>query len=95
MHTRVAASGRNADFDLDVSNDSPSAITYANNRFYVVDGHLGVVYAYTSSGQRVESADFYLDPDNISPSDITYANNRFYVVDWGNGKVYVYTGSGQ
>ena len=97
------------DFDLDRDNVFPGGITYANNRFYVVDiGSRDVsgdekVYVYTNSGQRVASADFVLDSDNIYPIGITYANNRFYVADAGelgvnvsgNGKVYVYTNSGQ
>ena len=81
------------------STDRPRGITYANDRFYVVnDPENGEekVYVYTSSGDRVESAEFKLDEDNIRPTGITYADGRFYVLDNDNGeeKVYVYTSSG-
>ena len=82
-------------FDLYTFNDYPQGITYANNKFYVVDSVDEKVYVYTSSGQRVESADFDLDRYNSAPTGITYANNRFYVTDWFDDKVYVYTSSGQ
>ena len=74
-------------------------ITYANNRFYVVDqgtwNRQGdeKVYAYTSLGQRDSSSDFDLDSNNSNPRCITYANNRFYVLGWR--KVYAYTSLGQ
>ena len=83
-----------ADFDLAAGNTGPSGITYANNRFYVVDSN-DKVYAYGSSGERDESADFDLAAGNTVPIGITYANNRFYVVDSDDGKVYAYTSSGQ
>ena len=88
-----------ADFDLDGDNTDPEGLTYANNRFYVVDARDAKVYAYTSSGQRDAAADFALDSNG--PEDIIYANNRFYVVDRGSvsdrgdEKVYAYTSSGQ
>ncbi|MCY3868443.1 MAG: hypothetical protein OXG87_02725, partial [Gemmatimonadetes bacterium] len=50
-------------FDLHRENEDPNGITYANDRFYVVDeGEFSTegdekVYAYTSSGQRDASAD--------------------------------------
>ena len=87
-------------FDLDSNNSNPMGITYANNRFYVVDWDDDYVYAYTSLGQRDSSSDFDLD-SHSSPQSITYANNRFYVVDqgdWdrpGDEKVYAYTSLGQ
>ena len=81
------------DFDLDPDNGSPTGITYANSRFYVVDGIDDKVYMYASSGPR--NANFDLDPDNGSPTGIAYANNRLYVVDYTDDKVYVYTSSGQ
>ena len=83
------------DFSLDRDNGYPEGITYANNRFYVVDFIDDKVYVYTMSGQRDTGADFSLDRDNGSPDGITYANNRFYVVDRSDDKVYVYTMSGQ
>ena len=86
-------------FALHKGNNYPEGITYANNRFYVVNRgwrhQVYRVFVYTSSGQRVESAEFDLDRDNNAPAGITYANNRFYVVDLGLDKVYVYTSNGQ
>ena len=79
------------DFDLHSDNGSPSGITYANNRFYVVDGIDDKVYMYTSSG----GADFDLEWPNSNPTGIAYANNRFYVVDDTDRKIYAYTISGQ
>ena len=83
--------------ELDASNRSPEGITYANDRFYVVDdGFPDKVYAYMSSGQRDAASDFDLSSDNNSPEGITYANDRFYVVDDGfPDKVYAYMSSGQ
>ena len=88
-------------FDLHRDNEYPEGITYANNRFYVVDGGDfstegdEKVYAYTSSGQRDASADFDLHRDNGRPGGITYANDRLYVADVADDKVYAYTSSGQ
>ena len=88
-------------FDLHRDSDYPEGITYANNRFYVVDrGEFSTegdekVYAYTSSGQRDASADFDLHRENKRPGGITYANDRLYVADVDDDKVYVYTSSGQ
>ena len=81
-------------FVLGTGNDDPQGITYANNRFYVVDRSDDKVYVYNSSGGRVSSADFNLDGNNSTPRGITYANNRFYVVDSSDDKVYVYSSSG-
>ena len=90
-----------ANFELDSDNSDPEGITYANNRFYVLDSRDTKVYGYTSSGQRDAATDFALDSNNNGPEGITYANNRFYVLDRGNvsdrgdEKVYAYTSSGQ
>ena len=84
-----------ANFNLHSRNSAPTGITYANNRFYVIDWANTEVYAYTSSGSRVSSADFDLHRDNTDPQGITYVNNRFYVVDGEDAKVYVYTSSSQ
>ena len=81
--------------ELDASNDSPTGITYANDRFYVVDDLRNKVYAYMSSGQRDAASDFDLSSDNYGPEGITYANDRFYVVDHFKDKVYAYMSSGQ
>ena len=96
MRTRVSGQrDASADFYLHRDNGHPRGITYANDRFYVVDMLDDRVYAYTSSGQRDASADFYLHRDNGHPAGITYANDRFYVVDRTDEKVYAYTSSGQ
>ena len=82
--------------ELDASNDYSTGITYANDRFYVVDDIRDKVYAYMSSGQRDATSDFNLSPDNGGPTGITYANDRFYVVDdRSQEKVYAYMSSGQ
>ena len=84
-------------FELDTSHDSPKGITYANDRFYVVDDisfRSGKVYAYLSSGQRDTVSDFDLSPQ-WTPEGITYANDRFYVVDDYRDKVFAYLSSGQ
>ncbi|MYF75542.1 MAG: hypothetical protein F4175_19865 [Gemmatimonadetes bacterium] len=78
-----------------MANSDPFSITYANDRFYVLDPSDVKVYAYTSSGQRVEDADFDLAGNNNDPSGITYANDQFYVPDAEDEKVYVYTIAGQ
>ena len=102
---RVAVSGNIgtpstvASFDLSI-NVMPRAITYANDRFYVLDwGDRDKegdekVFVYTSSGHRDSASDFDLDDNNNLPGSIAYANGRFYVLDWGDGKVYAYTSSG-
>ena len=70
-------------------------ITFANDRFYVVDKFDVKVYAYQATGQRDLASDFDLDPDNEWPSGITFANDRFYVVDDEDDKVYAYQATGQ
>ena len=78
------------------TNTNPSGITYANNRFYVVDGgeagQVGEakVYVYDSDWKRVPDSDFHLSLANSAPSGITYANNRFYVVDYDDDTIYEY-----
>ncbi len=97
VYTSSGQRVESADFDLDIENKNAGGITYANNRFYVVDNSRDdKVYVYTNSGQRVENADFDLDEDNNFPAGIIYANNRFYAIDNGfSMKVFVYTNSGQ
>ena len=82
-------------FDLDQNNDDPRAITFANDRFFVVDWRDDKVYAYHASGQRDAASDFDLDAGNGNSSGITYVNDRFYVVNWFDVKVDVYHASGQ
>ena len=81
-------------FDLDSANEYAQGITFANNRFYVVDID-DTVYAYQSSGQRDSASDFVLDSDNNIARGITFANGGFYVVDSADDKVYAYQSSGQ
>ena len=99
------ASGRRdsaSDFDLDPDNRleggdfaySGAGITFANDKFYVVNTG-GNVYAYQATGQRDSASDFALDSANTSPQGITFANGRFFVVDRVDAKVYAYHSSGQ
>ena len=80
-----------SDFDLDPDNEWPSGITFANDRFYVVDDEDDKVYAYQATGQRDSASDFDLNPDNDDARGITFANDRFYVVDDEDDKVYAYS----
>ena len=86
-------------FDLDAGNDFPQGITFANDRFYVVDYRSpedpAKVYAYHATGQRDSASDFDLDADNDSPLGIVFTNDKFYVVDHSDDKVYAYQASGQ
>ena len=84
-----------SDFDLDSNNDWPGGITFANNRFYVVDKFDDKVYVYQAAGQRDSASDFDLDSANRRAEGITFANDRFYVVDDREGRVYAYDASGQ
>ena len=79
-------------FDLDADNDLAEGITFANDRFYVVNRN-AKVYAYQPSGQRDAAFDFDLDAATTYARGITFANDRFYVA--GSGKVYAYHASGQ
>ena len=91
VYAYMSSGQRDATSDFDLSSDkrnrSPMGITYANDRFYVVDIG-GRVHAYMSSGQRDAASDFDLSSGH--PTGITYANDRFYVVDRSRGKVYVF-----
>ena len=80
-------------FDLGLHR--PTAITYGNGRFYVVDGLDKYVYAFTSIGERDAASNFRLHLDNWNPEEIVYANDRIFVVDWNDDKVYAYFTSGQ
>ena len=83
-------------FDLASGNDWPEGITFANNRFYVVDWSDNKVYAYDAAGLYNSASDFDLDSQqNRQPGGIVFANNRFYVVDWSDDKVYAYDAAGQ
>ena len=83
------------DFPLDPANRSPEDITFANDKFYVLDGFDDKVFAYNASGQRDAASEFDLDPDNRNPTGITFANDKFYVLDGIDDKVYAYNTSGQ
>ncbi len=83
------------DFDLDPGNRNPEDITFANDKFHVLDGSDDKVYTYNASGQRDAASEFDLDPDNRNPTGITFANDKFYVVDQSDDKVYAYNASGQ
>ena len=79
-------------FDLDADNDLAEGITFANDRFYVVNRN-AKVFAYQPSGQRDAAFDFDLDAATTYARGITFANDRFYVA--GSGKVYAHHASGQ
>ena len=83
------------DFYLDDRNDFATGATFANGRFYVVDGRDNKVYAYTASGERDEATDFTLTGYNRIASGIVFANNRFYIASSNNRVVYAYTASGE
>ena len=99
VRVTVSASQMEIDsFDLDPDSRYPRGITFANDRFYVVDDHYpnSKVFVYRATGQRDSASDFDLDSENGNPQGITFANDRFYVVDGHPGrKVYVYHASGQ
>ena len=81
-------------FDLAPSNSRPDEITYAQGRFYVVDGLDDKVYAYRGSdGRQDAAADFDLAPGNTSPEGIAYAQDRLYVVDYVDARAYAYRAS--
>ena len=79
-------------FDLDADNDLAEGITFANDRFYVVNRN-AKVFAYQPSGQRDAAFDFDLDAATTYARGITFANDRFYVA--GSGKVYAHHAPGQ
>ena len=83
-------------FQLVFENASPRGVTFANNRFFVVDAAATRVFAYSASGEHEPAADFDLVAGAGSPPEgLTFANNRFFVVDGFDGKVYAYSASGQ
>ena len=55
-------------FDLDPDNRYPRGITFANDRFYVVDDHYpdSKVFVYQADGQRDSASDFDLDLEQWS-----------------------------
>ncbi len=80
-----------SDFALDSANGSASGITFANNRFYVVNTSPKKVYAYDTAGQREPAADVGLHADNALAAGITFANDRFFVVDSSDDRVNAYS----
>ena len=88
--TVSASQMASAGFDLHADNGAPTGITFANDRFFVVDWDDDKAYAYQASGQRDAAADFALDSANGVAEGITFANDRFFAVDW-NDKVYPYS----
>ena len=85
-----------ADFDLitdRVVNVLPSAMAYAEGRFYVVgSGYPNRVYTYRASdGRPDEAADFDLDYNNALSTASVYAEGRLYVLNRYPYKVYAYS----
>ena len=84
-----------ADFNLNYSaNQNPQGITFANNKFWVVDFNDNKVYAYDNTRTRSSSDDFALGSANGRPTGIAFANSMFWVVDSQDDKVYAYTSTG-
>ena len=81
-------------FDLAYANNSPSGITYADGKLYVVDFGDDYVYAYQATGQRDSASDFRLHSGFLFPQGIAFGNDMFYVADY-YGTVYAYRVSGQ
>ncbi|MDE0556386.1 MAG: hypothetical protein OXI24_19405, partial [Candidatus Poribacteria bacterium] len=85
-------------FDLVDDNNNPLGITYANNRFYVVedaeDTQEAKVYAYSFDGKHDPAASFDLPEENRNPMGIAFANDRFYVTATLD-RVYAYSSSGE
>jgi len=84
-------------FPMHADNTDPVGITYANERFYVVDNEDHKVYVYRAVNrgrpeeqQRDAASEFDLHQDNRAATGITYANGRFYVVDSDDRRVYSY-----
>ena len=83
-------------FGLHAQNASPSGVTYADGRIYVVDDWFDdKIYAYMVTGLRDATAEFDLHAENASPVGIAYAGGRFYVMDGIDRKVYAYGADGQ
>ena len=93
LHVRI--SGPPESFPLLDGIGDPSGATYANGRYYVLDGSDHKVYAYSTSGRREASADFDLHEDNGSPRGIAWSGERFHVVDWWDEKAYAYSAAGR
>ena len=82
-----------ADFNLNPDNNSPHGITFANNKFWVVDSLDNKVYAYDTGGTYSPSDDFNLVSQNGAPRGITFANNKFWITDGSDNQVYSYDDS--
>ena len=76
------------DFDLTSANNAPGGITFANNKFWVIDDNDNKVYSYSSSGIYDDSADFSLDSANGAARGLTFANNKYWIVDFTDNIVY-------
>ncbi len=84
-----------ADFNLSYNDGNRIAhgITYADDRFFILDWAAHRVFAYTTAGTRIPEADFNLYEDNDWPKGIVYAEGQFFVTN-EDGKVFAYTASG-
>ena len=84
----------NLDFNLTNANSDARGITFANNKFWVVDEPDNKVYAYSTSGTYDSNASFNLTSSNTHSRGITFANNKFWATDFFDNKVYAYSTSG-
>ena len=91
----VDSGGATEGFILDADNEYATGITYADDRFFVLDAEDDKVYAYRTNAERDPDRDFDLDADNAGAEAIVYANEKYYVADRLDDKVYVYTATGE
>ena len=79
-------------FDLASWNSEPRGITYADGRFFVVDGSYESVYVYAATTRsHVYHDDFGLAIGNYNPEGITYWNGHLFVVDSAYGLIFAYS----
>ena len=81
-------------FDLAEGVAYPSAVTFANGSFYVVETVRRKIYVYARSGQRESEAEFDLHSENSSPVGIAYRDGSLHITDAQDDKVYAYTSTG-
>ena len=72
---------RNASFSLISANDTPSGITYYDDKLWVTDPIVSRVFAYNPDGTYDADASFYLTTENDWPNGITYGDGKFWVVE--------------
>lgn len=91
----VDTGGATEGFVLDPDNGRATGMTYADDRFFVLDAEDDKVYVYRTTAERDPDRDFVLDADNSGAEAVVYANEKFYVADRLDDKVYAYTATGE